>query len=151
MVRNLLSLTERRLERVKQQQQLLRRSLQALQQQQHDIRTRIQVMEAQSSLYDQSAELTREAFFERQRHKATLLAEIARQLYDLENIQAEQIALEKKQGQMQRLLRETDNRCEKFRTYLRRESSRKRLNRELQQQYEIEELSTYGGNKTGNS
>lgn len=151
MVRNLLSLTERRLERVKQQQQLLRRSLQALQQQQHDIRTRIQVMEAQSSLYDQSAELTREAFFERQRHKSTLLAEIARQLYDLENIQAEQIALEKKQGQMQRLLRETDNRCEKFRTYLRRESSRKRLNRELQQQYEIEELSTYGGNKTGNS
>lgn len=151
MVRNLLSLTERRLERVKQQQQLLRRSLQALQQQQHDIRTRIQVMEAQSSLYDQSAELTREAFFERQRHKATLLAEIARQLYDLENIQVEQIALEKKQGQMQRLLRETDNRCEKFRTYLRRESSRKRLNRELQQQYEIEELSTYGGNKTGNS
>ena len=111
MVRNLLSLTERRLERVKQQQQLLRRSLQALQQQQHDIRTRIQVMEAQSSLYDQSAELTRDAFFERQRHKATLLAEIARQLYDLENIQAEQIALEKKQGQMQRLLRETDNRC----------------------------------------
>ncbi|MFM1346753.1 hypothetical protein [Yersinia proxima] len=151
MVRNLLSLTERRLERVKQQQQLLRRSLQELLQQQHDIRTRIQVMEAQSSLYDQSAELTREAFFERQRHKAALLAEIARQLYDLENIQSEQIALEKRQRQMQRQLREIDTRCEKFRTYLKRESSRRRLNRELQQQYEIEELSTYGGDKTGNS
>ncbi|HDL6961219.1 TPA: hypothetical protein PXM28_000428 [Yersinia enterocolitica] len=149
MVKNLLSLTERRLERVKQQQQLLRRSLQALQQQQHDIRTRIQVMEAQSSLYDQSAELTREAFFERQRHKAALLAEIARQLYDLENIQSEQIALEKQQSQMQRQLRETDARCEKFRTYLKRERHRRRLNRELQQQYEIEELSTYGGDKAG--
>ncbi|MGE4802471.1 hypothetical protein AB8989_19065 [Yersinia hibernica] len=149
MIKNLLNLTERRLERVKQQQQILCRSLQTLQQQQHDIRTRIQVLEAQSSLYDQSAELTREAFFERQRHKAALLAEIARQLYDLENILAEQITLEKKQRQVQRQLRETDNRCEKFRTYLKQESNRKRLNRELQQQCEIEELSTYGGDKAG--
>ncbi|HDL7825974.1 hypothetical protein AB8965_15285 [Yersinia enterocolitica] len=149
MVKNLLSLTERRLERIKQQQQMLRRSLQALQQQQQDIRTRIHVLETQSSLYDQAAELTREAFFERQRHKAALLAEIARQLYDQENLQAEQITLETKQRQMQRQLRETDNRCEKFRTYLKRERSRRRLNRELQQQYEIEELSTYGGDKTG--
>ncbi|QHB33879.1 hypothetical protein F0T03_18070 [Yersinia canariae] len=149
MIKNLLSLTERRLERIKQQQQMLRRSLQALQQQQHDIRTRIQVLETQSSLYDQAAELTREAFFERQRHKAALLAEIARQLYDLENILAEQITLEKKQRQMQCQLRETNNRYEKFRTYLKRESNRRRLNRELQQQHEIEELSTYGGDKAG--
>ncbi|AJI82916.1 Uncharacterised protein [Yersinia enterocolitica] len=151
MVKNLLSLTQRRLERIKQDQQILRRSLQTLQQQQHDIHTRIQVLETQSSLYDQAAELTREAFFERQRHKAALLAEIARQLYDLENIKAELITLEKKQRQMQRQLRETDNRCEKFQTYLKRERCRRRLNSELQQQYEIEELSTYGGDKTGSS
>ncbi|CNK23238.1 Uncharacterised protein [Yersinia aldovae] len=149
MVKNLLSLTQRRLERIKHDQQMLRRSILALQQQQHDIRTRIQVMEAQSSLYDQAAELTREAFFERQRHKATLLSEIARQLYDLVNVQTEQKAQEQRQRQMQRQLRDTNNRCEKFRTYLKRESTRRRLNRELQQQYEIEELSTYGGDKTG--
>ncbi|AJJ61360.1 hypothetical protein [Yersinia aldovae] len=149
MVKNLLSLTQRRLERIKHDQQMLRRSILALQQQQHDIRTRIQVMETQSSLYDQAAELTREAFFERQRHKATLLSEIARQLYDLENVQTEQKAQEQRQRQMQRQLRDTNNRCEKFRTYLKRESTRRRLNRELQQQYEIEELSTYGGDKTG--
>ncbi|MEY4922176.1 MAG: hypothetical protein RLY17_893 [Pseudomonadota bacterium] len=149
MMKNLLNLAERRLDRIKQQQQMLRRSIQALQQQQHDLSMRIHVMETQSSLYGQAAELTREAFFERLRHKTALLAEIARQLYELKNVQVEQEALEQRQGQMQRQLQETNNRCEKFRTYLKRESTRRRLNSELQQQYEIEELSIYGGDKTG--
>lgn len=148
MVKNLLSLTERRLDRAKQEQQKLLRAIQMLKQQQQDVCTRIQVMETQSVLFDQSAELTREAFFERQRHKAALLAEIARLLYQQENLQAEQIKLEQGQQVIQQRLRDANNRCEKFRSYLKRERSRLRLNLELQQQYEIEELSTYGGDKT---
>ncbi|WP_145520440.1 hypothetical protein [Yersinia mollaretii] len=148
MVKNLLSLTERRLDRAKQEQQKLLRAIQTLKQQQQDVWTRIQVMETQSFLYDESAELTREAFFERQRHKAALLAEIARLLYQQENLQAEQTKLEQGQQVIQQRLRDANNRCEKFRSYLKRERSRLRLNLELQQQYEIEELSTYGGDKT---
>ncbi|CNJ24233.1 hypothetical protein [Yersinia mollaretii] len=148
MVKNLLSLTERRLDRAKQEQQKLLRAIQTLKQQQQDVWTRIQVMETQSVLFDQSAELTREAFFERQRHKAALLAEIARLLYQQENLQAEQTKLEQGQQVIQQRLRDANNRCEKFRSYLKRERSRLRLNLELQQQYEIEELSTYGGDKT---
>lgn len=149
MVKNLLSLTERRLDRAKQEQQKLLRAIQTLKQQQQDVWARIQVMETQSVLFDQSAELTREAFFERQRHKAALLAEIARLLYQQENLQAEQIKLEQGQQVIQQRLRDANNRCEKFRSYLKQERSRLRLNLELQQQYEIEELSTYGGDKTG--
>ncbi|WP_145577684.1 hypothetical protein [Yersinia mollaretii] len=148
MVKNLLSLTERRLDRAKQEQQKLLRAIQTLKQQQRDVYARIQVMETQSVLFDQSAELTREAFFERQRHKAALLAEIARLLYQQENLQAEQTKLEQGQQVIQQRLRDANNRCEKFRSYLKRERSRLRLNLELQQQYEIEELSTYGGDKT---
>ncbi|WP_145932177.1 hypothetical protein [Yersinia bercovieri] len=149
MVKNLLSLTERRLDRVKQQQQQLLRAIQNLIQQQDDIWQRIQVLKAQIVLYDQSAEFTREAFFERQRHKAALLAEIARLLYQQENLQAEQKKLEQGQSVIQQRVRQTNNRCEKFRSYLKQERLRLRLNLEIQQQYEIEELSTYGGNKTG--
>lgn len=149
MVKNLLTLTERRLDRAKQEQQKLLRAIQTLKQQQQDVWARIQVMETQSALFDQSAELTREAFFERQRHKAALLAEIARLLYQQENLQAEQIKLEQGQQVIQQRLRDANNRCEKFRSYLKQERSRLRLNLELQQQYEIEELSTYGGDKTG--
>lgn len=148
MVKNLLSLTERRLDRAKQEQLKLLRAIQMLKQQRQDVCTRIQVMETQSALFDQSEELTREAFFERQRHKAALLAEIARLLYQQENLQAEQTKLEQGQQVIQQRLRAANNRCEKFRSYLKRERIRLRLNLELQQQYEIEELSTYGGDKT---
>lgn len=149
MVKNLLSLTERRLERVKQERQALLRAIQTLKQEQQDIHMRVHALEAQSTLYEQSAELTRDAFFERQRHKAALLAEVARLLYQQENLNSEQKKLEQQQRLLQQRLIETNNRYEKFQSYLKRERIRLRLNLALQQQYEIEELSTYGGDKTG--
>lgn len=148
MVNNLLILTEQRLDRIKQEQLRLRRAMLALEKQQHDIQTRIDVLSSQSALFDLAAELTREAFFERQRHKAALLAEIARLLYQLENSRAEHKKLQQGQSRIKQRLREANSRCEKFRSYLKQQRINQRLKWELQQQYEIEELSTNGGHKT---
>jgi len=57
-------------------------------------------------------------FFERQSHKAVVLGEIACLYFQLETLQVELQLLVRKQNQLQRRLSETNNRCEKFRIYL---------------------------------
>jgi chromosome segregation ATPase len=147
MIKQLLMLTEQRLHRLGREQSALRSRVTVLCQQQQDIQVRVQAMQAQNALYDQAAELTRDAFFERQRHKAALQADIARLLYQLERLRQEQTILVERQRQQQCHLRETHQRCEKFRSYLKRLVTKRCLQSDLQRQYEIEELSTYGGHK----
>ncbi|MBF1996209.1 hypothetical protein [Serratia symbiotica] len=147
MIKNLLSLVERRLERLVREKSVLHRTMNELQQQQLDVQARIQVMKTQSGLYEQPAEFTRTSFFERQRHKAGVLAEIARLYFQLENLQVELQLLVCKQNQLQRRLRETNNRCEKFRIYLKQLRIKQCLKSEIQQQNDFEELSIYAGNK----
>lgn len=149
MIKQLLGLTEQRLERLERERGALRRIAVELRQQQQESEVRVKAIQIQLGLYDQAAELTREAFFERQRHKATLLAEIARLLYQIESLHQQQTELAHQQHQQQSRLNETHHRCEKFRSYLKRLAIKKCLKSELQQQYDIEELSTYGGDKNG--
>lgn len=149
MIKQLLGLTEQRLERLQRERSALRRMAAELQQQQQDLDARIQAMQMQLGLYDQAAEFTRDAFFERQRHKAALLAEIARLLYQMESLQQQRRELTEQQHQQQYRLNETYRRCEKFRSYLKRLAIKACLKSVQQQHDEIEELSTYGGDKNG--
>ncbi|EPC7690051.1 hypothetical protein ACR20X_003017 [Providencia stuartii] len=89
MIKNLLTLTERRLDRAKQEQWQVQSAIRALQQQLTDIQSRIAILTTQIALYEQSAELSKMAFWESQRLKAALLAEIAHLQYQTESINTE--------------------------------------------------------------
>ncbi|MHA0902020.1 hypothetical protein [Enterobacter ludwigii] len=149
MLNNILTLTERRLEGIRKELLTLTQVQSVLEQKMRDALARIEVLDIQSQLFEQAAELSRQAFYERQRQKAVVLAEIARLKYQYDSLHGEKTKLEASLRRVQERLRQTNNRCEKFRSYLKQQRKRQRLKSELRQQDEIEELSSYGGNKAG--
>ncbi|MBS3050410.1 hypothetical protein [Enterobacter mori] len=149
MLNNILTLTERRLEGIRKELLTLRETQSVLEKQMRDALARIEVLDIQSQLFEQAAELSRQAFDERQRQKAGVLAEIARLKYQHDSLHGEKTKLEASLHRVQARLRQTNNRCEKFRSYLKQQRGRQRLKSELRQQEEIEELSIYGGDKLG--
>ncbi|WP_242452129.1 hypothetical protein [Providencia rettgeri] len=89
MISNLLALTERRFDRTLQEQSQLNSIIKQQQQQCRDIRQRILVLSTQTASYEKSEELSRTAFWERQRLKAAVLAEIAQLEFQIETLAAE--------------------------------------------------------------
>nr|ELR5040431.1 hypothetical protein [Providencia stuartii]ELR5083485.1 hypothetical protein [Providencia stuartii] len=148
MIKNLLSLTERRLDRTLQEQAKLQSVIKALEHQRNNLQLRMTALGTQTLLYEQSAELNKVAFWERQRLKAALLAEIAHLQYQIESIGSELIKYEQSRKQIVARMVTLRNKCEKFRNYLKQQRLARCLKLERQQQNEIEELSIYGNNKT---
>lgn len=149
MIKNLLMLTERRLDRALQEQAKLLSAIRALEQQRIDMQSRIAILATQTALYEQSAELNKIAFWERQRLKATLLAEVAHLEYQIESIGTELTKYEQSRQQIATRIFGLRNKCEKFRNYLKQQRLARCLKLERQQQNEIEELSIYGNDETG--
>lgn len=149
MIKNLLTLTERRLDRTLQEQTKLQLAIKALEQQRTDIQSRMVALGTQTNLYEQAAQLSQVAFWERQRLKAALLAEIAHLQYQTELIGSELAKYEQSRKQIVARMFALRNKCEKFRNYLKQQRLARCLKLERQQQNEIEELSVYGNNKTG--
>ncbi|MDV5227716.1 hypothetical protein RZ760_017445 [Providencia rettgeri] len=148
MIKNLLTLTERRLDRTLQEQAKLQSAIKALVQQRRDLQLQMTALGTQTLLYEQSAELNKVAFWERQRLKAALLAEIAHLQYQIESIGSELIKYEQSRKQIVARMVTLRNKCEKFRNYLKQQRLARCLKLERQQQNEIEELSIYGNNET---
>lgn len=149
MIKSLLTLTERRLDRAKQEQWQVQSAIRALQQQLTDIQSRIAILTTQIALYEQSAKLSKMAFWESQRLKAALLAEIAHLQYQTESINTEMTRYEQSRKNIVVRMFALRNKCEKFQNYLKQQHRARRLKSERQQQNEIEELSAYGNSKTG--
>nr|ELR5114513.1 hypothetical protein [Providencia stuartii] len=148
MIKNLLTLTERRLDRTLQEQAKLQSAIKALVQQRHNLQLQMTALGTQTLLYEQSAELNKVAFWERQRLKAALLAEIAHLQYQIESIGNELTKYEQSRKQIVARMVALRNKCEKFRNYLKQQRLARCLKLERQQQNEIEELSIYGNNET---
>ncbi|MEY0232888.1 hypothetical protein [Providencia manganoxydans] len=148
MIKNLLSLTERRLDRTLQEQAKLQSAIKALEHQRNNLQLRMTALGTQTLLYEQSAELNKVAFWERQRLKAALLAEIAHLQYQIESIGNELTKYEQSRKQIVARMVVLRNKCEKFRNYLKQQRLARCLKLERQQQNEIEELSVYGNNET---
>nr|WP_282561575.1 hypothetical protein [Providencia sp. 21OH12SH02B-Prov] len=149
MIKDLLALNEKRFESVLQEQLKLQSFMNALQQQRTDIQSRINVLNTQMGLYELSAELNKVAFWERQRLKAALLAEIAHLEYQIESMSAELTKYEQSRKHLVQRMFTLRNKCEKFRNYLKQQRIARCLKLERQQQNEIEELSVYDNNKIG--
>ncbi|WP_335674283.1 hypothetical protein [Providencia stuartii] len=148
MIKNLLTLTERRLDRTLQEQAKLQSAIKALEHQRTNLQLRMTALGTQTLLYEQSAELNKVAFWERQRLKAALLAEIAHLQYQIESIGNELTKYEQSRKQIVARMVVLRNKCEKFRNYLKQQRLARCLKLERQQQNEIEELSIYGNNET---
>lgn len=148
MIKNLLTLTERRLDRTLQEQAKLQSAIKALEHQRTNLQLRMTALGTQTLLYEQSAELNKVAFWERQRLKAALLAEIAHFQYQIESIGNELTKYEQSRKQIVARMVVLRNKCEKFRNYLKQQRLARCLKLERQQQNEIEELSVYGNNET---
>lgn len=147
MITNLLILTERRFERTLQEQSKLNSIIKQQQQQCVDIRQRISVLATQATSYEKSEELSRTAFWERQRLKAAILAEIAYFEFQIDTITAEITKNKLLQPEIAKRAFTLRNKCEKFRKYLKQQRIARRLKSELQQQNEIEELFVHVSNK----
>ncbi|EHZ6873769.1 hypothetical protein K6N86_003511 [Providencia rettgeri] len=149
MISNLLALTERRFDRTLQEQSQLNSIIKQQQQQQQcrDIRQRILVLSTQTASYEKSEELSRTAFWERQRLKAAVLAEIAQLEFQIETLAAEISKNKILQSEIAKRIFILRNKCEKFRNYLKQQRIARRLKSELQQQNEIEELFVHVSNK----
>ena len=139
MISSLLALTEKRLERVQLDQNKLHNAILQLQQQHQDIRQRIAILVTQVSVYEKSEELTQMDFWERQRQKAVVLAEVAQFEYQIENLDAELSKYHLLKQQMIERMLILRNKCEKFQKYLKQQRRARWLKLELQQQNEIEE------------
>ncbi|HEC8325544.1 hypothetical protein AB7W75_05570 [Providencia huaxiensis] len=147
MISNLLALTERRFDRTLQEQSQLNSIIKQQQQQCVDIRQRILVLATQAASYEKSEELSRTAFWERQRLKAVVLAEIAQFEFQIETLTGE---ISKNKVQLSEIAKRAfvlRNKCEKFRKYLKQQRIARRLKLELQQQNEIEELFVHVSHK----
>ncbi|MGO2304739.1 MAG: hypothetical protein ACTH5W_08580 [Providencia sp.] len=147
MINKLLALTQRRLERTLQEQSKLNALIKELQQQCINIRQRISILATQTASYEKSEELNRIAFWERQRLKAAVLAEIAQFEFKIETITLELSKHKLLQSQIAKRAFMLRNKCEKFRNYLKQQRTARRLKSELQQQNEIEELFVHVSNK----
>nr|WP_306803414.1 hypothetical protein [Providencia sp. PROV266] len=148
MIRNLLTLTERRFDRTLQEQVKVQSAIKVLEQQRTHLQLRMTTLETQIILFEQSAQLNKVAFWEQQRLKAALLAEIAHLQYQIESIGSELIKYEQSRKQIVARMVTLRNKCEKFRNYLKQQRLARCLKLERQQQNEIEELSVYGNNET---
>lgn len=148
MISNLLVLTERRFDRTLQEQSQLNSIIKQQQQQCMDIRQRISVLVIQAASYEKSEELSRAAFWERQRLKAVVLAEIAQFEFQIETLSVEISKNKILQSEIAKRVFILRNKCEKFRNYLKQQRIARRLKSELQQQNEIEELFVHVSNKS---
>ncbi|MCB6145938.1 hypothetical protein AB6F64_00870 [Providencia hangzhouensis] len=148
MISNLLALTERRFDRTLQEQSQLSSIIKQQKQQCMDIRQRISVLATQTASYEKSEELSRNAFWERQRLKAAVLAEIAQFEFQIETLIVEISKNKTRQSEVAKRVFVLRNKCEKFRNYLKQQRIERRLKSELQQQNEIEELFVHVSNKS---
>nr|WP_282561745.1 hypothetical protein [Providencia rettgeri] len=148
MISNLLALTERRFDRTLQEQSQLNSIIKQQQQQCMDIRQRILVLATQTTSYEKSEELSRIAFWERQRLKAVVLSEIAQFEFQIETLAVEISKNKILQSEIAKQAFILRNKCEKFRNYLKQQRIARRLKSELQQQNEIEELFVHVSNKS---
>ncbi|HGV3502850.1 TPA: hypothetical protein ACLLFU_002405 [Providencia stuartii] len=139
-VKNLLLLVERRLDKTRQEQGRLNTAICELQQNLLSIKERTQILAAQVVLYEKSQELKPVEFWERQRLKAAVLAEIAQYEYQSDSILTQ---IEKYQQLAERIKAQSlvlHRKCEKFQKYLKQKRAEQCLKLERQQQHEIEEL-----------
>ncbi|OAT51375.1 hypothetical protein [Providencia heimbachae] len=147
MINNLLALTQRRLERTLQAQSKLLSTIKELERQCLNIKKRIEILFVQIKSHEKSEELNRMAFWERQRLKAAVLADIAQFEYQVETIAAELLKHEVLKKQIAARTFTLRNKCEKFQKYLKQQGTARCLKLERQQQNEIEELFVHVGNK----
>ncbi len=147
MIHNLLGLTQRRLERTLQEQSKLLSIIKELELQCLNIRTRIGILSVQIALYEKTEELNRMEFWERQRLKAAVLADIAQFEYQIETIVAQLLKHEVLKKQIAARVFTLRNKCEKFQKYLKQQRTARCLKLERQQQNEIEELFVHVSNK----
>lgn len=145
-VKNLLLLTERRLDKTRQEQGKINLAIYELQQKISEVQERVTILAAQVILYEKSQELKPIAFWERQRLKAAVLANIAQFEYQIDSmsVQIEKYQQLAEQIKAQALL--LHNKCEKFQKYLKQQRTKQCLKSERQQQHEIEELFVHVSN-----
>ncbi|WP_369309479.1 hypothetical protein [Providencia rettgeri] len=145
-IKDLLLLTERRLDKTQQEQGRLNLAISALKQKSADMKARIKILTAQVVVYEKSQELKPIAFWERQRLKAAVLAEIAQYEYQIDSILME---IEKYQELAEKMKAQAfllHQKCEKFQKYLKQQRIKRCLKLERQQQNEIEELFVHVSN-----
>lgn len=145
-VKNLLLLTERRLDKTRQEQSRLSFAIRELQQNALSLKERTKILAAQVILYEKSQELKPIEFWERQRLKAAVLADIAQFEYQIGSIAAQIEKYQQLAQQMDALAVSQHNKCEKFRKYLKQKRIERCLKLERQQQNEIEELLVHVSN-----
>ncbi|HDN2512170.1 TPA: hypothetical protein RG647_RS06415 [Providencia rettgeri] len=139
-VKNLLLLTQRRLDKARQEQSKLAFAISELQQKSSSISERIKTLSVQVMLYEKAQELKPIEFWERQRLKAAILANIAQLEHQIDTIS---IQIEKYQQLVEQIRRQAlllHSKCEKFQKYLKQKRLERCLKLERQQENEIEEL-----------
>lgn len=139
-IKNVLQLTEHRLEKTQQEQGRLQSAINELEAKSQNMRECIHILAEQVELYEKSQELSPIDFWERQRLKAAVLAETAQFEYQIDTM-ATQIEKYQQLAEQRKIqARELHNKCEKFQKYLKQQCMTRRLKLERQQQNEIEEL-----------
>ncbi|HGN1706432.1 TPA: hypothetical protein ACKRTE_002305 [Providencia rettgeri] len=139
-VKNLLWLVERRLDKNRQEQGRLNTAICELQQKSQSITERIHILATQVVLYEKSQELKPVEFWERQRLKAAVLAEIAQFEYQIDSMSTQIEKCQQLAGLMKAQALVLHRKCEKFQKYLKQQRADRCLKLECQQQHEIEEL-----------
>lgn len=145
-VKNLLQLAERRLEKVRQEQGRLIFFINELQDKTLSMRERINILATQVVLYEKSQELNPIAFWERQRLKAAVLADIAQFEYQIDTMSTQIEKYQQLAEQMKVQALFLHSKCEKFQKYLKQQRTARCLKLERQQQNEIEELFVHVSN-----
>ncbi|MGG4609568.1 hypothetical protein [Providencia sp. Me31A] len=139
-VQNLLLLIERRLDKTRQELGRLNTVIYELQQKSLSIKERIHILVEQVVLYEKSQELKPVEFWERQRLKAAVLAEIAQFEYQIDSMSTQIEKCQQLAEQMKTQVIVLHKKCEKFQKYLKQQRAKRCLKLEYQQQHEIEEL-----------
>lgn len=139
-IKDLLLLVERRLDKNRREQGRLNAAICELQQKSQSITEHIHILAAQVVLYEKSQELKPVEFWERQRLKASVLAEIAYFKYQIDSMSAQIEKYQQLAGQMKPYVLVLHRKYEKFQKYLKRQRAEQCLKLERQQQHEIEEL-----------